>query len=382
MRNWILFAFITSFFCSLPGWTEAATPGWTEATLPGRTQAATTDTLLAADLKPLGRTVLNSSHHLELITSGAHFGFSFNGTQCALYVTIADAGGHNYLQYELDGVYQKRIRIEGHSQEPVIITTGQAGQHRVWIYKATEAHTGALIIEKIAAQGIKSLAIPQLPLIEFIGNSITCGAAADDSEVPCGTGQYHDQHNAYMAYGPRVSRKLNVHFILASVSGIGIYRTWNRDSPSMPQVYANADFQTNGSLKWDFKRYKPAIVSIALGTNDMSKGDGTPRAAFDTVRFVKEYVKFVQLVKANYPAAQIALLSSPMIKGDSREILQRCLNRIKKEIDARYPNDKRIATFFFQPMDPHGCGGHPNVADHEIMAEELTPFFARLLKTP
>src|SRR5450756_473051 len=146
MRNWIIFAAVNSFFCLLPGLAEAKT----------------TDTLFAADLKPLGRTVLNSRHNLELITSGAHFGFSFNGTECAVYVTIADAGGHNYLQYELDGVYQKRIRIEGNSKEPVIIKTDKAAQHRIWIYKTTEAHTGALIIEKIAAPGIKSLAIPKL----------------------------------------------------------------------------------------------------------------------------------------------------------------------------------------------------------------------------
>ena len=372
MRNRVLITIVASVFCMLPGFAKCM--------LPGSAKTITRDTLFAADLKPLGRTVLNGNHHLELITSGAHFGFSFEGTGCALYVTIADAGGHNYLQYELDGVYQKRIRIEAGSKGPLVIKTNNAGQHRIWIYKATEAHTGALIIEKIAAQGIKSLAIPTLPLIEFIGNSITCGAAADDSEVPCGTGQYHDQHNAYMAYGPRVSRSLHANFILASVSGIGIYRTWNRDNPSMPQVYGNTDFQVNSLLKWDFKRYKPAIVSIALGTNDMSKGDGTPRAAFDTVRFVNDYVKFVQLVKSKYPRARIALLSSPMIKGASREILQSCLTRIKKEVDAIYPADKPVATFFFQPMDPHGCGGHPNVADHQIMAEALHPFFERLLK--
>ena len=360
----MLIALVAAVFCALPG----------------SAKTLTTDTLFAADLRPLGRTIINGRHQLELITSGAHFGYSFKGADCAIYVTIADARGHNYLQYELDGIYQKRIRIEGSSKEPVIIKTGKAGQHRIWIYKATEAHTGALIVEKVAAQGIKSLSIPRLPLIEFIGNSITCGAASDDSEVPCGTGEYHDQHNAYMAYGPGVSRKLNVNFILASVSGIGIYRTWNREGPSMPQVYANVDFQVSNSLKWDFKRYKPDIVSIALGTNDMSKGDGTPRAAFDTVRFVNDYVKFVQLVKSNYPAAQIALLSSPMIKDASRDILQRCLTRIKKEIDAIYPADKPVATFFFQPMNPHGCGGHPNVADHQILAEQLKPFFGRLLK--
>lgn len=338
------------------------------------------DTIFAENLKPVGRTIINSKHNLELITSAAHFGFSFTGTACAVYVTIATANQHDYLQYEMDGVYQKKIRIEGGSDQPVIIKTSSPGKHTVWIYKATEAHTGALIISKIAAPGIKNLPVPKLPLIEFIGNSITCGAAADDSEIPCGTGEYHDHHNAYMAYGPRVSRELKVNFILSSVSGIGIYRTWNRDNPSMPQVYENVDFQVNNLQKWDFSTYSPKIVSIALGTNDMSKGDGTPRAAFDTLRFVTDYVKFVQLVKAKYPKAQIALLSSPMIKDTSAEVLQRCLVNVKKQIDIIYPHDKPVATFFFKPMEAHGCSGHPSVADHQVLAEELKPFFGRLLK--
>ncbi len=338
------------------------------------------DTLFAESLKPLGRTIINSHHNLELITSAAHFGFSFKGTECKVYVNAQAANQHNYLQYELDGVYQKMVRVEGNAAEPVVIKANSPGKHTVWIYKTTEAHTGALVVSKIAAPGIKSLSIPKLPIIEFIGNSITCGAAADDSEIPCGTGEYHDHHNAYMAYGPAVSRALNANFVLASVSGIGIYRTWNRDTPSMPLVYENADFQVGNPQKWDFSTYTPKIVSIALGTNDMSKGDGSPRAAFDTLRFVTDYVKFVQLVKSKYPKAQIALLSSPMIKDTSREVLQRCLLNIKKQIDAIYPNDKQVATYFFKPMEARGCSGHPSVADHQLLAQELKPFFGELLK--
>jgi hypothetical protein len=69
-----------------------------------------------------------------------------------------------------------------------------------------------------------------------------------------------------------------------------------------------------------------------------------------------------------------------MIKGNSREILQRCLSRIKTIIDTNYPADKPVSTFFFEPMEPHGCSGHPSVAEHQILAEQLKPFFASLLK--
>jgi len=222
---------------------------------------------------------------------------------------------------------------------------------------------------------------PAGPLIEFIGNSITCGAAADPSGTPCGTGEYHDQHNAYYAYGPRVARALGANFILSSVSGIGIYRTWNTDGPSMPQVYEKAGLQESDPRPWDFERYRPRIVSIALGTNDLSNGDGKhERQPFDSAVFTGAYIKFVQLVKSKYPGAQIALLSSPMINGDRRILLQNCLTAVKEKIDALYPSGLRVALYFFSPMKARGCAGHPNVEDHGVLAEELLPFFKGLLK--
>lgn len=316
---------------------------------------------------------------MELISSAAHVGFSFEGKACKLY--ISTPSGHNYLQYELDGKYERKIRIDATSKEPVVLKAANEGKHTIWLYKATEAHTGAIIIKQIEANRIQVMKRPAAPLIEFIGNSITCGAAADPSEVPCATGQYHDQHNAYMAYGPRLARELGVNYVLSSVSGIGVYRNWNSDGPAMPQVYEKADFQQQSPISWNFNTYQPQVVSIALGTNDFSKGDGKKgRLPFDSTTFIESYVKFIGLVKSKYPDARIALLSSPMMGGEAMQNLQHYLTTVKARIDRLYPQDKPVALFFFEPMKARGCTGHPNVKDHAILAKQLTPFFENLLQ--
>jgi lysophospholipase L1-like esterase len=344
-----------------------------------KTASGNTDSLPAKDLLPYGRALLTNDQ-LELISSAVHFGFSFEGKECEIFASVPDWLDHNYLQYELDGVYQRRIKISKGMKEPVRITAANMGHHTLWVYKATEAATGAVFIQKITGEKVKPLPNSAAPLIEFIGNSITCGAAADPSEVPCGAGEYHDQHNAYYAYGPVVSRKLGINYILSSVSGIGIYRTWNREEPSMPQVYDRADLQTSSTRKWDFSIYTPKIVSIALGTNDLSNGDGkTPRAPFDSAKFVTAYIKFVQFVKSRYPTAQIVFLNSPMVEGNKNILLENCLSVIKSSIDHSYPSDKPVALYFFKPRKGRGCTGHPNVEDHAVMAEELYPFFKDLL---
>jgi hypothetical protein len=341
--------------------------------------AAPVDQVTATAMHPFGRSIINEQHNLELISSACQVGFSFEGTSFRMQVSIPSWLRHNYLQYELDGVYQKRISIDSSLKEPLVITA-PAGKHTIWIYKATEPYA-AIYIHSVSAQNCKALQRPAAPLIEFIGNSITCGAAADVSEVPCGAGEYHDQHNAYMAYGPRVARALGVNYIMSSVSGIGIYRNWNSDGPTMPQVYENTNFQGQSQQRWNFSTYAPQIVSIALGTNDFSDGDGkTPRKPFDSATFVQQYIQFVQLVKAKYPGAQIALLSSAMLHDNKRSLLQNCLSAVKEKIDALFPAAKPVALHFFHPMQAKGCTGHPSVADHEVLANELIPFYRKLLK--
>ncbi len=347
---------------------------------PAGVAAGATNTLPATALQPCGRYRLNDAQQLELIGSAVHFGFSFEGPQCEIYASLPAADGHNYLQYELDGVYQRRIRVEGNAKAPLVLAAPGPGRHTVWVYKATEAHTGPIFIQKITGQRLKALREPAAPLIEFIGNSITCGAAMDASEVPCGTGVYHDQHNAYQAYGPRVARALGARFVLSSVSGIGMYRNWNSAGPTMPQVYEKMDFQEASPQRWDFAAFTPAVVSIALGTNDFSNGDGQhERLPFDSAQFVGRYLEFVALVKSKYPRARIALLSSPMVNVRNRTTLQNCLSAVKAKTDAGHPTDPPVALYFFQPMQAHGCGGHPNVEDHALLAKELEPFFRPLV---
>src|SRR4051794_40152227 len=93
--------------------------------------------LPATELHPYGRSFIDHDQKLELISSAVHFGFSFTGTTCKIFSSINDRDGHNYLQYELDGVYQRRLRVNGNDSLPLVISAASDGVHTVWIYKAT-----------------------------------------------------------------------------------------------------------------------------------------------------------------------------------------------------------------------------------------------------
>ena len=227
------------------------------------------------------------------------------------------------------------------------------------------------------AFAIKKTSEEKRAKIEFIGDSITCGMGADTSEMGCEDGEWYDQHTAYMAYGPRVARELDLDYEINCVSGMGIYRNWNDDDqPVMPDVYPYLHLDGNhGKRVLINKEDPPQIVSIALGTNDFSLGDGKKmRMPFSAENFKENYIKFLKSIFEHYPDTKVALISSPMIGETEDEELVGVL----KEIQAALP-EHHIEIFDFDQTFTAGCAGHPSEKEHELMAQQLLPFYKKLL---
>jgi len=345
------------------------------------THSKAQESIQGTNLPSFGRTEYIYRPYLELIGSASHFGFQFYGDSCLLYTSSLHWKTPGYVQISLDQGAPIRINAFAKNGEPIKILAKTKGVHQVWVYKTTEAQTGPVFIEKITGHGLKALHEPKRPIIEFIGNSITCGAASDESEMKCNQGQYSDHHNAYFAYGPRLARALHMNYFLSSVSGYGIYRDWNSDGPTLPQVYGKTDLLDSSTRYWDFKKYSPEIVSIALGTNDLSEGDHLKkRAPFDSSLFIHGYIQFIRLVRSHYPKAKIILLSSPMVNDKAKTILENCLIQIQNTMRKEFPRNNPLNLYFFKSMKPRGCSSHPSVLDHGILEKELLPVFRKLLK--
>lgn len=317
-----------------------------------------------------------SEEGTELITSGSSVKVDVFGDTVTVFLKNENEK-HHYVAVEINNEYQGRIRINNDTLKFALPNTESA--NTLALYKETEASNGSLIFNGLQAERIKKIDEEKKEKIEFIGNSITCGMGADTSEINCEEGEWFDQHNAFMAYGPRVARALNVDFELNCVSGMGMYRNWNdEDQPVMPEVYPYLHLNGTEGKKVEInKEDAPQIVSIALGTNDLSLGDGEKsRSLFDEAKFKKNYIAFIKHIFDVYPETKIALISSPMVGEKESEILVEILQNIKTE----FP-DRPIEVFQFERMNGNGCTGHPSVKDHQIMAEKLIPFYRELLKT-
>ncbi|MFA9391782.1 MAG: GDSL-type esterase/lipase family protein [Prolixibacteraceae bacterium] len=316
-----------------------------------------------------------------LIGSAASATAYFTGDTCVLYVKNNNSNGlHNFYSVELDKEDLGRFRITGDTTVAIPIEIRfEREVHSIVLTKSTEAANGYINFQGIYCDNLETPPPPAMKSIEFIGNSITCGMGNDTLMIPCHTNQWYDQHNAYWAYGPTVSRALKVEYLLSSVSGIGIYRNWNGVGPTMPEVYENLYLNLNEEKKRDFTTFNPTIVSICLGTNDFSDGDGkNERLPFSAETFTNTYIDFVQTILNHYPETQIALLNSPMVKGEKNELFLECLNNVKKHFEGT--EYKPFAIFTFEEIIPHGCDYHPDINDHMTMADQLFPFYSQLLE--
>ena len=310
----------------------------------------------------------------ELIASAASVSTRVAGDTVTLFLKSTN-DNHHYVAVELNKEYLGRFRIKRDTLKFALPESDST--NLLTVYKETEASNGSVIFSGLRAHKIEKPTEEKRAKIEFIGDSITCGMGADTSEIGCEEGEWYDQHTAFMAYGPRVARALEVDFEVICVSGMGMYRNWNdEDQPIMSEVYPYLYLNAEQGKRADFnKEDAPQIVSIALGTNDLSLGDGTKqRSPFDAEEFKKNYIEFINDIFERYPETKIALVSSPMAGEEEGEELFRILNDIKTELA-----DRPIAVFGFEKMNVEGCTGHPSVEDQKEMADRLIPFFSQLL---
>lgn len=329
-----------------------------------------------------GRVDAVSDRKVYLLGSASSIEFSYKGNSCEFNMESVDTWKHhNYYVLEIDGFYKGRFTIDSIGIEKVKIEETKDTIHHVKVFKATEAANGKVLFDGSGITNLVPFSAESKKRIEFIGNSITCGMG-NDLTIPChSTDFWFDQHNAYWAYGPVLARELNADFLLSSVSGYGMYRNWNDEhesEPNLPEVYENLNLDKDTSKVFNTD-FQPDLVSICLGTNDLSDGDGKKgRLPFNEEKYIANYIKFIKTIYNRYPDTQLVLLNSPMVSGEKNDVFMACLKRVKEAFETDTVH-KPITIFEYKPMEPQGCDYHPDVEDHKFMAQQLKETFKKIL---
>jgi len=316
----------------------------------------------------MGRVDLSHAAAPRFWSPGVVVRWRFSGTVCRVIVRDQVLGGnnHNYIEIAVEGEQPRRLRLD-HSDDTLLIQARGAGDHVVALCKDTESGIGWLECRGIFADALLPPPAPLRRKIECIGNSITAGTGMDETDIPCDKGQWYDQHNAWMSYGAQTSRLLDAQWQLTAVAGIGLVHSCCKMEIVMPQVFDKMDLRDN-SGSWDFTRYIPDVVTVCLGQNDGIQ---------DSTLFCGAYVRFIGDIRSRYPQAQIVCLTSPMGDKALTDVQKRYLGGVVAAM--RQTGDQKVSSYFFSQRFSHGCGGHPDLKEHGLIAAELAGYLKKLM---
>jgi hypothetical protein len=241
--------------------------------------------------------------------------------------------------------------------------------HKLEIIRRTEWHGGNTTFLGLKIDRNSKLHHPEMKsrIIEFIGDSYTCGYGNE------GLSQTEDfayeTENNYLSFGAITARELDAEYVAVCRSGIGMVQGngGNRDF-IMPALYDEVIAESD--LKWDYSSISPHLVVIDLIANDLS-------APLDSAEFATAYYKFLQRIRNNYPEAFIVCIAGPAAPGKQWNAIRNYIGSIVTEFSR---NDQHTAYFEFTPFEMHGSDWHPNVEEHQKMAEELIPYIKDLMR--
>ncbi|MFT3981132.1 MAG: SGNH/GDSL hydrolase family protein [Ferruginibacter sp.] len=300
---------------------------------------------------------------------GAYIDLAFEGSYCILEINDELRWGksHNYIIVIVDDLAPRRIQLKERSNRIVLAEKLTPGKHHVTICKSTEAEIGFIQPTAFIAKKISRPSRKPKRKIEFIGDSITCGMGNDESGKACGKGEWYDQNNAWIAYGPLTARHFNAQWHLSSISGIGLMHSCCNKTTVMPPLFKKLGLSAD-SIAWNFKRYQPDVVTVCLGQNDGIQ---------DSAAFCKAYIDFMQALRSYYPKATLVMLTSPMAAAELNVFLQKSILSVEQALQKK---DRKITHYFFRRQYTTGCSSHPSGNDHHMIAAELIPFVEKQMR--
>lgn len=339
-----------------------------------------------ADIRRLGRTLMrNGTLWLGYSLTGAEF--DFDGTSLSAELTTDwvndEAWKENFQPYMavlVNGKLSKRFAVSEGTAEYELYRSEKAEKVRIRLVKLSENAFSKVGVLSFSANGKLTAAKPcSERMIEFVGDSITCGFGIEGRSV-CDNFRTSTE-NPLINYASLTANGLGAEYQLTSWTAIGVYSNSVKDEGvtepdnawTMPVIYDYTDKAVDGMLgnepeKWDFSRFAPQLIVVNLGTNDKDFTRGIPER---TAAFENCYREFIAHIREKNPQAHIICALGAM----GRELLPQVENAVKVLAD------ERITSLGFDVQreeDGIGSEWHPSAVTHRKMADKLIAEIKRL----
>ena len=322
---------------------------------------------------------------LRLVHSGSGAEFTFTGTKAVITLQADSAimNGANEQARVAIFVNDELVVDDMINKMQKTYTVFESETDRecvVRIVKLSEAPMstfGITSIEVTARGGIKPTKDKE-HLIEFIGDSITCGYGVEDEDP--NHNFKTSTENAMKAYAYKTAMALDADYRLVSFSGWGIISGYTATGEEkmteelVPRYYEKLGYSrgkflgvTPADVAWDFSKRQPDLIVVNLGTNDDSYTKGIASREKD---YKEQYIEFLKVIRKNNPDATI-LCTLGIMGGRLYPMVEQAVAEYSQET-----GDTNIHSMKFAEqngaVDGLAADWHPTEKTHAKAAKRLT----------
>ena len=331
----------------------------------------------------IGRTLVKDGE-VSFDWTGVYLKARFQGTY--LEMKVSDTGNNYYnvwLDSPMDADPDKVIRTHGtdttivlFNKEEIKARFGKDKKalkepHQVILQKRTEGFQGITTFREFTSDGIFLQADkPSDRVIEFVGDSYTCGYGTEASNKDRFSPETENQN---LTYACKAARYFGADQIIIAHSGMGVARNYNGNNKDafMPDLYLRT-YDGVPEPAWNANDFapKPSITVIYLGTNDFSTGMQPAERVF-----VKNYITLLKEIKEYYGESHPILCVAP-----KHDPIQETY--IRKAIDSGGLSDVHFLALSYSVHDhtgDMGADGHPNGYGHTKLAYTVIPVISTIM---
>lgn len=329
-------------------------------------------------LQFMGRIDMQHPDAPDFYWAGSLVQFACTGHQIAFI--IENHVSYNGLQLGciLDG--KEHVIALGDADNRYDLPVSGAGLHRVILFKRQDS-THHFVLRKILLSDDGELRdLPPLPKLklECYGDSVTAGSVVEALDcVAAPDPPVYDsvRDNAWHSYAMQTARLLGAQVHLVAQGGIALFdgTGWFANGRyGMETAYDKlCYFPDLPMTKWDFSRYTPDFVTVAIGQND-AHIDGTDRllTAEERERWLETYCTVLGDLMRKYPDAVFIVFLTILMHDPYWETLL-------DDACARMCSP-RVRRFRFT-RSGMATPGHPRIPEQCEMACELTEYIQGLI---
>lgn len=315
----------------------------------------------------------------ELIFSCSYMKFHFKGTGAAIIIKSKKYYWNVYAGLIIDGI-QSCVRLLDDGTQRIEIGHGMVDtDHIVTLFKRQDGCNVFTLEGIVLDKGGELRECPDKPArrIEVYGDSVSAGEVSEAIMCiaqPDPEGHEGCYSNSWHSYSWITARKLKAEIHNISHGGLPLLpgSGWlgcPEGLIGLEQIYDKVRYYPDikNATKWDFKKYTPHVVIVAIGQNDSSpedymKDDYNGHKA-DYWR--KRYRDLILKLRELYPLALIICTTTILCHDPSWD---RAIDEVVDSID-----DKKITHFMYK-LNGIGTPGHIRIPEAEMMAQELSGY--------